>query len=134
MRLIEERVRAFLEEPHHCVMATVNRDGSPQLTTMWYILEGDTVILNTTRGLLKERNLRRDPRMAVCVSDGPRSVTLSGRAEIIEDRGRQAEEVSRLATRYIGPRLGPRRWEVISGNDRLGIHLHVERVHATGIE
>src|SRR5579875_1476103 len=63
--LIEEKVREFLEQPRMCVMATINRDGSPQLTAMWYDLDGDVVILNTQRGLLKERNLRRDPRMAI---------------------------------------------------------------------
>jgi PPOX class probable F420-dependent enzyme len=134
MSVLSESVRAFLEEPHYCVMATVNRDGSPQLTTMWYMLEGDVVVLNTTRGLLKERNLRRDPRMSICVPAGLRYVTVSGRAEIVEDRRLQEEEVRRMATRYMGPRLGAGRWQVISSNDRLSIHLHVNRVHAMGID
>jgi PPOX class probable F420-dependent enzyme len=125
---LSETVRAFLEQPRHCVMGTINRDGSPQLTAMWYELVGDTVILNTTRGLVKERNLRRDPRMSICVVDGQRFVTLSGRAEIIEDRAVQEAEVRSLATRYIGPRLGGRRWDVIKVHDRLSVHLHVERV------
>src|SRR5581483_6186438 len=38
---IAENVRAFLEQPRLCVMATLNRDGSPQLTAMWYELIGD---------------------------------------------------------------------------------------------
>lgn len=130
---LPEHIRAFLEQPHYCVMATINTDGSPQLTTMWYDLTADHVVLNMTRGLLKERNLRRDPRLAICIEDGMRYVTLSGRAEIVEDRALQAAEVARLATRYIGPRLGAGRWEVISGNDRLGVHLHVERFHAHGL-
>ena len=134
MSLLSEPVRAFLEQPHHCIMATVNRDGTPQMTTMWYALEDEIVVLNTTRGLLKERNLRRDPRMAICVSDGPRYVTVSGHAVIVEDRALQAEEVARLAARYLGPRLGARRWEVIARHDRLGIHLHVERVVTQGID
>jgi PPOX class probable F420-dependent enzyme len=129
---LPEPIRAFLEEPRYCVMATLNRDGSPQLTTMWYDLTDDYVVLNMTRGLVKERNLRRDPRMAICVEDGMRYVTLNGRAEIIEDRALQEAEVNRMATRYIGPRLGARRWQVIAGSDRLGIHLHVERVHWHG--
>src|SRR2546421_11105297 len=47
---IPEDIRAFLEQPRLCVMATLNRDGSPQLTTMWYDLIDDLVVLNTTRG------------------------------------------------------------------------------------
>ena len=130
---ISEPVRAFLEQPHFCVMATINRDGSPQLTVMWYDIVDGIVILNMTRGLIKEKNLRRDPRMAICVEDGPRFVTLSGRAEIVEDRAIQEAEVNRLALRYRGVRLAATHWQTIAAQDRLGIHLHVDSVVARGI-
>jgi PPOX class probable F420-dependent enzyme len=132
--LIPEPIRAFLEQPRVCVMGTINRDGSPQLTVMWYDLSEDVVILNMTRGLVKERNLRRDRRMSVCVPDGPRYVTLTGVAEIVEDRGLQEVEVNRMAERYRGPRLGADHWQTIAHQDRLGIHLLVQRVQARGIE
>jgi len=136
-RLISDDVRAFLEQPRFCVMATINRSGTPQLTVMWYALAPDgedVVLLNCTRGLLKERNLRRDPRMSLCIEDGPRYVTLEGRAELVEDRAQQEREVNDvIAPRYIGQRLGSRRWEVIEDSDRLGIRMHVEKVHASGI-
>ncbi|MCC6627610.1 MAG: PPOX class F420-dependent oxidoreductase [Chloroflexi bacterium] len=131
--VLPDPVRAFLEAPHYCVMATINADGTPQLTTMWYDLTDDYLVLNMTRGLLKERNVRRDPRMAICVEDGMRYVTLSGRAEIVEDRALQETEVNRMSVRYLGLRLGSGRWEVIKGSDRLGIHLHVERFHSHGL-
>jgi PPOX class probable F420-dependent enzyme len=134
--LIVDSVRAFLEEPRFAVMATINSSGAPQLTVMWYALaeDADVVVLNTMRGLLKERNLRRDPRLSVCVEDGMRYVTLEGRAELIEDRVQQEREVNELiAPRYIGQRLGGERWQVIQGSDRLGIHMHVERVHSRGV-
>ena len=134
--LISEDVRAFLDQPHFAVMSTINPSGAPQLTVMWYALvDGeDVVVLNATRGLRKERNLRRDPRMSLCIEDGMRYVTLEGRAELIEDRARQEQEVNALiAPRYLGQRLGSRRWTVIEGSDRVGIRLHVERVHARGI-
>jgi PPOX class probable F420-dependent enzyme len=134
--LIGEDVRAFLEQPHFAVMSTINPSGTPQLTVMWYaLLPGeDVVILNATRGLRKERNLRRDPRMSLCIEDGMRYVTLEGRAELIEDRAVQAQEVNALiAPRYLGQRLGSRRWTVIEGSDRVGIRMRVERVHARGI-
>jgi PPOX class probable F420-dependent enzyme len=129
---LSDEVRAFLEQPRFCVMATINRDGSPQLTVMWYDLVDDVVILNMTRGLVKERNLRRDPRLAICVEDGPRFVTLNGRAEIVEDRAIQEAEVNRLAVRYRGLRLAATHWQTIAGSDRLGIHLRVESVIARG--
>ncbi len=135
-RLIADNVRAFLEEPRFAVMATINSSGTPQLTVMWYALAEDTdvVVLNTMRGLLKDRNLRRDSRMSLCVEDGMRYVTLEGRAELIDDRAQQEREVNDLiAPRYIGRRLGSRRWQVIQGSDRIGIHMHVERVQARGV-
>ena len=101
-------VRAFLEEPHHAVMATVNRSGTPQLTAMWYALhpDEDVVLLNSSRGLLKVKNLGRDARMALCVEDGPR---------------------------YVGQRLGGQRWELIKRSDRIGIRMRIHRVHARGL-
>jgi PPOX class probable F420-dependent enzyme len=136
VRLISQEVRAFLEEPRFAVMATVNRSGTPQLTVMWYALHptDDVILLNATRGLLKERNLRRDPRMSLCIEDGMRYVTLTGRAELIEDRAQQEREVNDLiAPRYIGQRLGSRRWEVIKESDRVGIRMPVETVRALRI-
>src|SRR5262249_43645093 len=96
--MIPDNVRAFLEEPHFAVMATINRDGAPQLTVMWYALHPteDVVLLNASRGLLKERNLRRDPRMALCIEEGMRYVTLTGTAELVEDREVQEREVNEL--------------------------------------
>ena len=134
--LIADDVRAFLEQPHFAVMGTTNANGTPQLTVMWYALlpDQDVVVLNASRGLLKERNLRRDRRMSVCVEDGMRYVTLSGTAELVDDRAVQEREVNELiAPRYIGQRLGARRWEVIAGSDRVGIRMRVEKVHARGI-
>jgi len=117
-------------------MATINRSGMPQLTVMWYALlaDEDVVVLNATRGLLKERNLRRDPRMSLCIEDGMRYVTLEGRAELVEDRAQQETEINNLiAPRYIGQRLGSRRWDVIKDSDRVGIRMRVERVQAAGL-
>jgi PPOX class probable F420-dependent enzyme len=133
--IIPDNVRSFLEEPHFAVMATINASGTPQLTVMWYALHPteDVVLLNASRSLLKVKNLRRDPRMAVCVEEGMRYVTLTGTAELVEDRVQQEREVNELiAPRYIGQRLGSRRWEVIKGSDRIGIRMRVEKVHARG--
>jgi len=130
-------VRAFLEQPHFAVLGTINPSGTPQLTVMWYALlpEQDVIVLNATRGLLKERNLRRDPRLSLCVEDGMRYVTLEGRAELVADRAQQEREVNELiAPRYLGQRLGSQRWLAIAGSDRVGIRMRVDRVHSRGIE
>jgi len=134
--LIAERVRAFLEEPRFAVMATINRSRTPQLTVMWYALlaDDDVVVLNATRSLLKERNLRRDPRMSLCIEDRMRYVTLEGRAELVDDPAQQECEVNNvIAPRDIAQRLGSRRWEVIKDSERVGIRMRVERVQARGV-
>ena len=38
---LSDKARAFLEEKRFAVLATINQDGTPQLTTMWYELQGD---------------------------------------------------------------------------------------------
>ena len=134
--LLSDEVRAFLEEPRFAVMGTINASGAPQLTVMWYAVlpDEDVVVLNATRGLVKERNLRRDPRMSLCFEDGMRYVTLEGRAELIEDRAQQEREVNELiAPRYIGQRLGSQRWQVIQASDRVGIRMHLDRIHTHGL-
>src|SRR5438874_13786802 len=82
---LSEKARAFLNEIRFAVLATINSDGTPQLTTMWYLLEEDTIVMNTKAGRIKERNMRRDPRIAICVEDGYKYVTISGIVEMIDD-------------------------------------------------
>src|SRR2546423_12546117 len=74
---LSEKARAFLNEKRFAVLATINSDGTPQLTTMWYLLEGDTIVMNTKAGRINERNMRRVPRIAICVEDGYNYVTIS---------------------------------------------------------
>jgi PPOX class probable F420-dependent enzyme len=134
--VLPANVRAFLEEPHYAVMATINRSGTPQLTVMWYALHPteDLILLNSSRGLLKVTNLQRDPRMALCVEDGDRYVTLEGTAELVIDRAAQEREVNEhIAPRYVGQRLGSQRWDAIKGSDRIGIRMQIEKLHARGL-
>jgi PPOX class probable F420-dependent enzyme len=134
--MLPQKVREFLEEPHYAVMATINRSGTPQLTVMWYALhpEEDVILLNSSHQLLKVKNLRRDPRMSLCVEDGRRYVTLEGVAELIEDRAEQQRDVDdHIAPRYIGHRLGSHRWERIQRSPRIGIRMPIDKFHARGL-
>ncbi|HEU5316401.1 MAG TPA: PPOX class F420-dependent oxidoreductase [Chloroflexota bacterium] len=134
--MIPPDVREFLEEPHYAVMATINRHGTPQLTVMWYALHPteDVILLNSSHHLLKVKNLRRDPRMSLCIEDGMRYVTLEGIAELIEDRALQERDVNdHIAPRYIGQRLGSHRWERIQRSPRIGIRFHIQNHHARGL-
>ncbi|TMD56868.1 MAG: PPOX class F420-dependent oxidoreductase, partial [Chloroflexi bacterium] len=59
--------RKFLEERHFAVVGTTNPDGSPHLAVMWYLLDGDDIIVNSAQGRIKDRNLAQDPRMSLVV-------------------------------------------------------------------
>ena len=99
---LSEKARAFLNAEHFAVLATINSDGTPQLTTMWYLLEGDTIVMNTKAGRIKDCNMRRDPRIAICVEDGYNYVTISGIVEMIEDPEIAQRDIYRLAVRNHG--------------------------------
>ena len=60
---------ALLRAPSTCYLATVMSDGSPQLTQVWVDTDGTDVVINTVEGHQKLRNVRRDPRVALTVSD-----------------------------------------------------------------
>ena len=67
-----ERARAFIHEHHQSVMLTYRRDGSPQLSPVACTVDADGLVVVSTRETAsKAKNLRRDPRIALCVmSDG----------------------------------------------------------------
>lgn len=90
----------FLAEQRFAVLATINADGAPQQTVMWYLLDGDEVVINTAAGRVKDANLRRDPRVSVCIEDGYTYVTLSGQARLVEDQPTAQADIRRLASRY----------------------------------
>ena len=100
---LSERARAFLREKRFAVLGTINADGSPHLTVMWYILEDDgTILMNTKAGRLKDRHMRRDSRVSVCVADGYKFITLSGNVEMIDDPQVAQRDIFRLSARYHG--------------------------------
>jgi PPOX class probable F420-dependent enzyme len=66
-----EEVAEFLSESRIAVMATINRDGTPQLTPNWYRYDGRVLTFVTTKERLKYINLRRDNRMSVCIYAAP---------------------------------------------------------------
>jgi PPOX class probable F420-dependent enzyme len=127
-------VRAFLGEPHYAVIATINESGVPQLTAIWYALQGDEVLMNTAAGRLKHRNLLRDPRLSICVVDGERYVTLYGRATLMDDRAQAQADDLQLAVRYDGPEKVQERASVIAAQHRVTIRMAISHVHARGIE
>ncbi len=94
--------REFLREDHVAVISTLNKDGSPHVTTIYYLLADDgTLLLCTPARSQKVKNLRRDPRIALCVGEGGCSVSLYGRVSISEDQAIVRQNLERLIERYV---------------------------------
>ncbi len=66
MALTAEQARLF-REPNLGVLATIRRDGTPHLTTVWVDYDGTYVLVNTAEGRAKPRHIRRDPRVSLLV-------------------------------------------------------------------
>ncbi len=132
---LRDDVRAFLEEERFGVLGTVNADGSPQQTVMWYELRGDTIVMNTKRGRKKDRNLVRDPRASLCIEDGFRYVTLDGTIETIEDQVTAQADIAALARRYHDAgKAEEMAREVFAPQERITLLLHVDRVDVHGFD
>ena len=67
--LLSAKARELISRPVLASLATLNPDGSPQITPLWIDLDGDDVVINTAKGRIKARNLERDDRVAVSVID-----------------------------------------------------------------
>ena len=98
------QVEAFLEAPRHAIVGTNRRDGPPQLSPVWYLYEDGRYYIGVLAATAKVRNLRRDPRISLCVDGGhpdARAVMIHGGAELIEAESPWREQVIwRIIRRY----------------------------------
>jgi PPOX class probable F420-dependent enzyme len=133
--LADPRIQAFLAGRLVAVLATLQPDGAPLATAMWFLPGPDRLTMVSVANTQKVRNLRRDPRVSVVAEAGSgadlRGVTVEGRAAFLEspDRAALAE---RLLARY--PEL-ERRW---GGRampaDRVMFQVIPERVRSWGLD
>ena len=90
VRMSEAEVRDFLDGHLKVQVATVNPDGSPHLTTLFYVMQQGSIAFWTYASSQKIKNLERDPRLGLLVEDGEdyfelRGVSVSGTAELVRD-------------------------------------------------
>ena len=99
---ITPELRAWLmEELRFPVMATIGKDCMPKLSVIWFDLHpdrDDVVLLNTLAGRVKDRQLRRDPRVSLCFEDGYEYMTLEGTVTLREDH--DFMDIERLRDHY----------------------------------
>ena len=125
---LTEEQRAFLEKANFGHLATLMPDGSPHVSPVWVDVEGDHVLVNTAAGRLKERNVRRDPRVAISVRDQDlvdEEVTIRGRVVEITEAG-AGEHIDALARKYTGRDYQGLRPGIVR------LILRIEPEHVTG--
>jgi PPOX class probable F420-dependent enzyme len=111
-------------------LATVMPDGSPQSTPVWFDVEGDLFRVNSARGRVKDRNMRRNPRVALSIidPDNPyRYLEIRGRVVEVTEQGADAH-IDALARRYIGQDYPFRQ----PGEVRVTYKIRPERVGSMG--
>lgn len=98
-----EEMNTFLAGKRNAIMAVLKRDGSPQVNPMAYLWDGEKFWISTTKDRAKYHNLKRDPRMTLCIDDRESFTTViaSGKTEITEDN--LWEDTHKVLERYRGP-------------------------------
>ena len=97
-------VRNFLATRAYVHLATLMADGSPQVSPVWVETEGDLIVVNSAAGRVKDRNIRRDARVALSAThpDDPfKALMIRGRVVKVTEEGAE-DGIDRLARKYIG--------------------------------
>ena len=121
----------LLQKKAFANLATVNPDGSPQVTPVWFDVDGEDIRINTARGRVKDRNLRRNAAVALAVMDPDnpyRYVQVRGRVSEVTESGADAH-IDSLAQKYMGVDKYPYRRP---GEVRVIFKIRPERVQTMG--
>ena len=121
----------LLREASPCFISTSMPDGSPQLTQTWVDTDGAHILINTVDGFQKVKNIRRDPRVAVAVSDPAnpsRYYAVRGEVSNLTTDGAR-EHIEQLSQRYLGT---PYPWYGGRDQTRLLLTIEAHKIHSMG--
>ena len=102
--ILAPEIRKFLAAKTFPHLATRMEDGSPQVSPVWIETDGDLIVVNSATGRVKDKNIRRDPRVALSAvhpDDPYRCLMIRGEVERITEDGAE-EGIDRLARKYTG--------------------------------
>jgi PPOX class probable F420-dependent enzyme len=92
-------------------VAALMPDGSPHVSPVWFDYDGRHIVINSAKGRVKDRNLRKDPRVALDIQDPDnpyRHLSIRGRVVEITENGAD-EHIDKLAKKYLGKDRYPNR-------------------------
>lgn len=128
---IPENYMDLFSKPAFGVLTTLMPDGSPQTQPVWVDFENGRVLVNSALGRQKDKNLRRDPRVAITLidPDNPyRYLEVRGKvAEITQDGA--AQHIDKMAKKYLGQDKYP---YAQPGEQRVLYKIEPEKIHAMG--
>ena len=102
--VIPEGYKDLFEKKSFAHLATVNADGSPQNTPVWLEFDGTHILINSSKGRKKDRNMRTDARVALSILDPDnayRYLEVRGRVVDITTEG-GIDQINKLAKKYMG--------------------------------
>jgi PPOX class probable F420-dependent enzyme len=106
MSHITEPVIQVLNGKNFAYLSTIMKDGSPQVTPTWIDIDkdGNSILINTAEGRIKHKNVSRDSRVAISISDQNNPYNMASiRGKVIEQIKEGADEhADRLAKKYLG--------------------------------
>jgi len=118
----------LFKKPAFANLATLNPDGSPQVTPVWTDFDGTNILVNTARGRVKHRNLEREPRVALSILDPEnpyRYLGIQGRVTEMTESGADAH-IDKMAKKYLNKDKYPFRQP---GEVRVLVKIKPEKIH-----
>jgi PPOX class probable F420-dependent enzyme len=131
MASIPESHADILKKKAFANLATLNADGSPQVTPVWVDFDGKNVLINTARDRVKTRNLEREKRVALSIADPEnpyRYVSIQGRVTGMSEAGAD-DHIDKLAMKYMGKEKYPLR---APGEVRIIVTIAPDKVFTLG--
>ena len=128
---IPDGIKDILNKPGYAHLATLMKDGSPQVTPVWYDFDGTHIRINTAKGRLKDKNMRRDKQVALSIRDPDnpyRYLAIRGDVDEITENGADAH-IDSLAKKYLGKDRYPFR---APGEVRVIYKIRPEKVSTSG--
>lgn len=101
---ITEPIAKLLQDKSFAFLSTLMSDGSPQVTPTWVDVEDNVILINTAERRIKHKNISRDPRVAISVTDRNNPYNMvSIRGKVVEQTNQGADEhIDKLAKKYLG--------------------------------
>ncbi len=112
-------------------LATISAEGTPLQAVVWYLVRGDTLVVNSAVGRAWPTNLLRDPRCSLLVECGYEWVSVSGAVEVVTDQATAQADIAAMARAYnVADPANAERMirEVFAPQERISFVLWPERV------